>query len=211
MTMELEANPHFYDYLHRISLYDDGTCEFVDGAGQCVNLAIKGEFYFNYNDDKEDSGYIKFYFDTDRPEGNNDGSSDTDNKDFDKKFQVNFKIQTGPFIMLDEIVWNSTFDNRSVSIYSKRFVFDADPFQGLYQNRENNLFFILEGDKETDESVKCFYSYDDKVTKKMKELNVDELSRIKECNPKFYEGFIKHPTMQMREYDKIYGNDSDDD
>lgn len=210
MTIHLEANPHFYDYLHRISLYDNGTCEFVDGGGQCINLAIKGEFYLNYYTDAEYSGYIDFYFDTDHEKYDHSELSDSDNMNFDKQFKVKFKVEQGPFVMLDEIVWNSTFENRDITVYSRRFVFDADPFDGLYQNRENNLFFILEGDKETEESKKCFYSCDDKITKKMKELNEDELNKIKESNPKFYEAFMKNPIMSMKEYRKQQ-DDSDDD
>lgn len=209
--MNLEANPQFYDYLHRISLYDDGSCEFADGGGQCINLAIKGEFYLNYSNDMEDSGYIDFYFDTKYEECDHSELSDSDDKQFDKQFKVNFKVRQGPFIMLDEIVWNSTFEDRNISIYTRRFVFDANPFDGIYQNRDSNLYFILEGDKESDESLKCFYSYDDKITKKMKELNDVELNKIKESNPKFYEAFINNPTMKMSEYNKQQDNSDKDD
>lgn len=203
--MELEANPQFYDYLHRISLYEDGSCRFADGGGQCVNLVIDGEFSLGYDNNEEDSGYVKFYFDTEYEEGCED------ERKFNKQFKVNFKVQKENFIFVDEIVWNSTMENRDISIYNKRYVFDVDPFEGLYRNRESNLYFILEGDNETEDSLRYFYNYNDKVSKKVKDLDEKELDKLKEIKPDLYKAFIEHPTLSIREYMKLHKNDSDED
>ena len=36
-TIVLEANPHYYDYIHRLTLNPDKTCNFIDGGGQFIN------------------------------------------------------------------------------------------------------------------------------------------------------------------------------
>jgi hypothetical protein len=186
MELHLEANPQFYDYLHRIDLFEDGTCRFLDGGGQCIQLNIEGTYKIEYNDDN--NGSMEFNFDT-----------EYQRDIFDKHFKVNFKIESDNFIMVDEIVWNSTTENYPFSIYTSRYVFDLDPFEGLYQNRQDNLYFILEGGKESKESIRYFYSYEKKKEKKMKDLNEDELSKIKEINPKLYMAFIENPKIPMKE------------
>ena len=62
MTLYLSANPQFYDYLHRITLHDDGYCEFADGGGQRINLSIEGTYKIIYNDDNKNKCHIKFKF-----------------------------------------------------------------------------------------------------------------------------------------------------
>jgi len=39
-----EANPHLYDYLHRLSFSPSGLVEMVDGAGQVLNSLVNGRF-----------------------------------------------------------------------------------------------------------------------------------------------------------------------
>ena len=199
MELHLEANPHFYDYLHRISLYDGGKCGFVDGGGQCVSLDIEGIYECQYDDEKQDSGSVEFRFDTEYY-----------GEKYNMHFKVNFKVQHDTFMFVDEIVWNSKMEDRDISIYNKRYVFDEDPFFGL-DNRKGNLYFILEGDKESTDSRKYFYSNDDKTSKKMKELNGDELDKIKEIKPDLHKAFVDHPTMTIREYMKLLKGNNDDD
>jgi len=184
MTNHLRANPNFYDYIHRISLEADNTCEFIDGAGQCICLEKNGTYTLTYDNETNTSGSIEF-------------------KVKDKHFKVNFRVQTGLFVLMNEIVWNSTLGNWPFTIATKRYIFDVDPFDGLYQNRENNLYFILEGNKETDESKKCFFSNNDTIEKNAADLNTEELEKVKTNEPDFYTEFIKNPKMKSREFGKI--------
>lgn len=182
--LHLSANPNFYDYIHSITLQSNGTCEFVDGAGQCVCLDITGTYKLTYDSDQQTSGSIEFII-----------------KDkFQRHFKVNFKIHQDTFIMRDEIVWNSTMKNWPFSIYTRRFVFDTDPFEGLYQNRENNLYFMLEGDKEVKEDMKYFYPSDSISKKSMEQLNESELTKVEELEPQLYHAFIKNPDMRAAEF-----------
>lgn len=183
--LHLSANPNFYDYIHSINLQPNGTCEFVDGAGQCLCLDITGTYKLTYDSDQQTSGSIEFKF---------------ENEKCHRHFKVNFKLQQGTFIMRDEIVWNSTMKNWPFSIYTKKFVFDTDPFEGLYQNRENNLYFMLESDKEIKEDMKYFYTSDSIARKTMETLNQNELTKVKELEPELYDAFIKNPNMRAAEF-----------
>jgi hypothetical protein len=44
MTLIVEANPYYYDYIHRLSLYNNFTCEFIDGGGQVINCIFTGSW-----------------------------------------------------------------------------------------------------------------------------------------------------------------------
>lgn len=191
MELDLRANPQSYDYLHKISLSNDGVCSFVDGGGQCIHLNIEGTYEVNYNENNK-GGFFEFKF---------------NEKEFDKHFKVNFEIEENDFIFVDEIVWKSKMEDWPISIYKKRYAFDIDPFCGLYKERQNNLYFILEGDKETHENIKYFYPDDNVLRKKMKDLTEEELNKIKEIDHKLYTAFIKNPSMTQ---DDLYVENDDE-
>jgi hypothetical protein len=171
MELRLVANPHFYDYIHKIILKPDGQCNFVDGGGQRINLNIFGTYVLSYETENHNAGSIEF-------------------KINNKNSKINFRIQEESIIMINEIVWNSSFSNWPISIYNKRYIFDVDPFDELYQNREYNLYFMLEGDKETEDSLKCFYSKNECCQKKACDLTHIELEKIKELNVEFYSSLM---------------------
>ncbi|QKF93967.1 hypothetical protein QKU48_gp0509 [Fadolivirus algeromassiliense] len=183
MDTRLSANPQFYDYLHSIIFQSNGTCNFIDGAGQCICLDINGTYLIHYGSENKTSGYMEFNF---------------DNDNLTKHFSVNFRVQEGLFVMVNEIVWNSKIKDWPVSVYNQRYVFDNDPFEGLYQNREKNLYFILEGDKEVKEEMKYFYGSSPNTSKKMDQLTEEELNKVKEIDPQIYMAFIKNPNMDAR-------------
>ena len=59
--LKLEANPHYYDYLNRLTLKSDKTFEYIRGDGQCVRYIMNkiefGKFQFLYN-----KGQIRKYY-----------------------------------------------------------------------------------------------------------------------------------------------------
>src|SRR5579872_3370601 len=44
VEIDLEAHPNYYDYMHRLILRSDGTCEFADGGGQHINGIWSGRW-----------------------------------------------------------------------------------------------------------------------------------------------------------------------
>lgn len=47
--INVEANPHYYDYLHRLNLFPDATCSFADGGGQSINGIWNGTWKLKDN------------------------------------------------------------------------------------------------------------------------------------------------------------------
>ena len=111
--MRLEANPQYYDYIHCIDFEKNHKCAFLDGAGQSICTDLKGTYKFNYITKK--SGSILFEIN-------------------DNKFHVDFHIENGYYLMMEEIIWNSTLEDWPFQLYTERFIFETDPFNGLYKN-----------------------------------------------------------------------------
>lgn len=190
--MYLFANPQFYDYLHSINLDKNNKCELCDGAGQCVSSNFIGTF--KLNNDLDNDGSIDFTINTKNYAGLFGVPRKFNPNDESVSFTVNFTVDNGLFVFRDEIVWNLRDKNDwPISIFNRRYVFDTDPFLNIY-NRENNLFFMLEGDKEDDSSLKYFYRPTDRVNKKFKELTPDELQKLNE-----YDISLKEQQMKIRE------------
>lgn len=149
----LEANPDFYDYMHSIDFDANGDCEFLDGGGQVVNLAQKGQYQ---NTMDGDHGNISFTIN-------------------DTTFTVNYHIETGLFVLRNEICWNSPPEEWPISIYKRRYVFECDPFNKLNNShRENNLYFMIEGDKENSDNLRYYYARQDLCRKDHQELTDKE-------------------------------------
>ena len=166
--MRLEANPQYYGYIHCIDFKRNNECVFIDGAGQSICLELKGYYKFHYNYFKN-GGYIHFEIDN-------------------KKFDIEFEIEKGNFVIMEEIIWNSKIEDWPFLIFLERFKFKTDPFEGIYKNRETNLFFIIEKDKETKDNILYFYNRQKKhIIKNAKQLNSNELLIVKDIYPEFYE------------------------
>lgn len=165
--MYLRANPHFYDYAHHIQFDKPNICKFVDGGGQCLNLALLGTYTKSEDPNNrhiEFDIYLKDMF-WDPPV----------ELSAHKKFRVNYRIEERLFVLRDEVVWKQTLDEWPIQVYKQRYVFEADPFDGLDDShRENNLYFILEGNKETPDNVKEYYCSNDCQHKMFKNLTDEE-------------------------------------
>ena len=156
--MRLEANPQYYDYIHCIDFKKNNECVFIDGAGQSICLELKGYYRFHYN-------YLKnggtIYFEIEN-----------------KKFEVEFEIESGYFIIMEEIIWNSKLEDWPFLIFLDRFVFKTDPFENLYKNRD---------------TIRIFYNREKFHNIKIaKQLNVNELIIVKNIYPEFYEKYISY-------------------
>ena len=163
--MRLEANPEYYDYIHFIDFKKNNECVFIDGAGQSICLESKGYYKFHYNYPKN-GGYIYFEIEN-------------------KKFEVEFTIENKTFILMKEIIWNCEIEDWPFLIFSQRFVFKSDPFEGLYKNRDTNLYFLLEKNRETKDNMRCFYNSNRMVEKSLNKLNKLELKIVKNKYPQF--------------------------
>ena len=170
MSIDLQSNPNFYDYKHQIILESNGQCRFIDYAGQRVNIDLTGTYLLSFDDDNHVLGSLEF-------------------KVNDKDFKVNFRILNNLTVMRNEIVWKSSLDDWPFSVFNKNYIFDIDPFIELYKNRDYNLYFIIEGDKETNDSLKCFYPYTNDCCKKASELTNIELDIVKNTYTEFYDAF----------------------
>jgi len=163
--MRLEGNPQYYDYIHFIDFKKNNECLFVDGAGQSICLEAKGYYKFHYNYLKN-GGFIYFEIEN-------------------KKFEVQFKIENKTFPLMKEIIWNCEIEDWPFLIFSQRFVFKSDPFEGLYKNRHTNLYFLLEKNREDTNNMRYFYNLNRMVEKPLNKLNRLELENVKNKYPQF--------------------------
>ena len=189
MELQLNANPNYYDYYHRISLFKDGICHFLDGGGQIICLDIQGIYQIAYDTETNNSGTIEFKF-------KNAQCAIHKNKIYNKNIVTHFRVQHGLFMLKDEIVWHSTLENYPFSVYTKRYIFDTDPFDGLYENRQCSLYFMVNGNKEIEDSMIQFYPTDYGKSKRIKELDNDELDELKKLYQIFYTAYIQNPKMK---------------
>lgn len=163
--MRLEANPQYYDYIHFIDFKKNNECVFVDGAGQSICLDAKGYYKFHYN--YVNGGLIYFEIG-------------------DKKFEVEFKIENKTFPLMKEIIWNCEIEDWPFLIFSQRFVFKSDPFEGLYKNRDTNLYFLLEKNREDTNNMRYFYNSNKMIEKNLNKLNKVELKIVKNKYPTIF-------------------------
>jgi hypothetical protein len=98
---------------------------------------------------------------------------------------------------MNEIIWDSYIENWPFSVFHKRYVFEEDPFNKLYEKMDKGLFLLLEKDKETDYNKKIFYSRGDIIEKEAKDLNKKELNILKKLNFNFYDRFISNPKEKI--------------
>lgn len=117
------ANPHFYDYIHRLEFKVDGSIEMVDGGGQEIYAVTHGKYHVTAIDSV--STVVDFYnitminpFNRDEKVGNIDD------------FQVMATREDGIFPFRIDIVWAiESEDVWPCLLYRSRFIFDIDPME----------------------------------------------------------------------------------
>jgi hypothetical protein len=126
----LAANPQSDDYLHELCFtkieHNSGRLSMVHGDSG----AIRGTYTANYR--LENSQLIlSIIRDQDEPDDSNI------NDELEEEFSIPYTIETGPFVFFHP--YNSdSFAEQKISIYTKRFVFEFDPFSiGYLQDRHN--------------------------------------------------------------------------
>jgi len=121
----IEAHPDYYDYLHRLILNDNGTCEFSDGGGQIINGVWKGTWTRNEKT-------LTLVYDT-IEEVYSDPVVDTNINPITITAELEITNETTLF-----------FSGYSFSISNETWKFDKSPCPG-FDNQDTNLFNILEG------------------------------------------------------------------
>ncbi|AYV76182.1 MAG: hypothetical protein Terrestrivirus5_4 [Terrestrivirus sp.] len=121
----IEAHPDYYDYLHRLVLNNNGTCEFSDGGGQVINGVWKGTWIRNEKN-------ITLTYDT--------------IEEVYSRPKVYNKIDPIMITMELEVVKETTlfFDGYCFSSCNETWKFKKSPCPD-FANQSNNLFNMLEG------------------------------------------------------------------
>jgi hypothetical protein len=184
----LSANPHFYDYIHCMKL-ENGLSEkeewdeviLLDGAGQCIQMNKTGEYRV-----KDNIIYFRF----------NIGKANV------VEFSVCYKLEFLTTVFQNEICWNSMVENLPFSFYTRRYLFDKDPISILYDyldnnTRDENLYHIIEGDKEDDINIKTYYSGLDLERKNLKDMAPEELEYVRKMYTETYDLFISRPKDRL--------------
>ncbi len=141
------ANPHLYDFLHRISLNADNSVYLADGGGQLVNCRKLGQWKVTESSVPEK---YTLHITNLRDESNEHQSSKPDSRNI----TVDFKIVDETKTMIMEIPAKT---RPTLTCFSK-LVFDQDPFNLVYGDADTppNLYNLFRG-KETRESENEFY------------------------------------------------------
>jgi len=176
--MNLESNPNYYNYIHSIHLSKNNECNFMYGSGQSIFIEAKGKYEIFYENKYKNKGYFIFKINS-------------------MEIKSKFYIEIGLFVLMNEIIWDSYIENWPFSVFHKRYVFDEDPFDRLYEIMDKGIFLLLEKDKETQYNKKIFYSRGDIIEKEAKDLNKKELNILKKLNFNFYDRFISNPKEKI--------------
>lgn len=105
--MDLEANPQYYDYLHRI-IYNGENSKLSDGGGQCIRLSVLGSIT------NPSTGILRFSF------------PDIDNPTRQVEFDVVYHTEEGRWVF-------PQYGARDFLICTKRYVFQEDPIKLYYR------------------------------------------------------------------------------
>ena len=140
--MRLDANPNYYDYIHAISLGEDGICELMDGGGQCMSFMGNGEYTIT-KDTLSITDFQQTQWMTNKLIGEK------------VSWDVKFKIENGRFLY-----GSMPYSKKCIYYYTQRYVFEYDPISLCQNSRDNNLMFLLEKDKDSDDNRRIFYCSD---------------------------------------------------
>ena len=157
--IRIEANPNYYSYIHYIDLSPNGKCIFMDGVGQSININAKGTYTQTFDNTLKTKGKFNFTVN-------------------EISFEVSFTVVSGLFVLINEIIWDSSVEDWPFSVCKTRYVFDEDPFNKLYTTKQ-----------EEDINKRIFYLRDDIVEKPAKYLNKRELKKVEIDYPIFYKDF----------------------
>lgn len=176
-----EANPHLYDYLHRLSFSPSGVVEMVDGAGQVLIARVKGHFSVQ----RRDRNAVLIHFSdlvelkykpqvlaqtTDHKPLASDYSNLTfvENPDYQNEepiralapISVGVTREEGLFFFAQHVIWKTrNEEERPCLLYRVRYVFESDPLEQVRDRRTGRLYYQQEGWEEPD--TRYYYDRDD--------------------------------------------------
>lgn len=118
--IRLVANPHRYDYIHFLELFEDGRVEMVEGGGQVLRRQINGRYEIVVLGPTE--AHVRFYDlrDVD-PYGKSQETRDVD------AFAVRVVLEKGPFAYECEVVWKVKPGEDPYVLFQERLAFERDP------------------------------------------------------------------------------------
>ena len=146
----MSANPHFYDYMHFLDFQEDGSVEFVDGAGQAINTVAHGKYQVLSSD--QDSVDVLFRQVVEvNPYQEEEKLNDIDD------FTIRVTKENGTFPFIQEVVWKIEDEQEHPClVYPVRYVFETDPLAFGRPNQMHNLYYIIES-RELIESARYYY------------------------------------------------------
>ena len=151
------ANPHIYDYLHRIELNADHSAELLDGGGQCLNSVASCQWALSKS--PQAHKYTLSIIDPKEVRENLRHAPEYHD------FKVDFKIITEPRTF-ELRSFNRQRPTPTMTCFS-RLVFDADPLKLLLGSDDKpgpvNLFDVLEKDCEFLAREREYYAMDDAI------------------------------------------------
>ena len=134
----IAANPHLYDYAHFLAFKENNEVEFVDGAGQLINIVVKGSYKIISIDNSKVG--VEFY---NLREVNpyNEGEIVGEIKPFKELVH----LETGFFPFHDEYFGKiENEENTPCLLYRQRYVFEYDPLTFAEKNQRKNLYNVIE-------------------------------------------------------------------
>lgn len=159
-----EANPHLYDYLHRLNFSPSGLVEMVDGAGQVLNSLVRGRFSLQAAG--QNTALVQFF---DLVEVN--PYDKQDQRGVLDAIRVKLTREEGIFAFKQQVVWNIRDEQEwPCLLYRRRYVFESDPLTQVLSSRTGNLYYLLEGDGP---DTHTYYCQDDR-----QQLTARELSQM---------------------------------
>jgi len=128
MSIHLEANPHWYDYLHSLILNQNGSCSFADGGGQKMNGEWKGTWELLEETTIEMDGFkLRLLYTKSSFYDEHEDCANVINISVHKKKEI-----------------TKFFCGYSSTISDETWVFDKSPCP-MFEGQKNNLFNVLEG------------------------------------------------------------------
>jgi hypothetical protein len=164
LSGEFEANPHLYDYLHRLSFSPTGIVEMVDGAGQVLNSLVRGRFSLQAAG--QNVTLVQFFDLVElNPYDEQEQHSVLDT------ISVKLTREEGIFAFKRQVVWNIRDEQEwPCLLYRLRYVFENDPLTQVLSSRVGNLYYSLEAEEP---DTRFYYHQDDG-----QQLTARELSRM---------------------------------
>ena len=115
----LKAKPHFHDYVHWVTLGQDGGAELIYGGGQQIHAHVKGKYRIEEIDHTSAVTHFESLL-SGLPWGSEGAEP------------VRCKVtrEEGSFPFLEEVPWSiPDEDERPCLLYSRRYLFDPDPLK----------------------------------------------------------------------------------